>query len=156
MRQKLITFRHRGLDLLLGRHGARRLTIVDLIDLASHSSLPLATLKRDADDWELIDEGGDTKGGYKYSEPHQCECGLSWDAHTDGAFYNQKPNAQDITKVCKTVEYPKKASDTCDAPCVAVEQSRHEHWRIFKNKKTGRFWLTCSKRVQWHCERVQL
>ena len=27
---------------------------------------------------------------------------------------------------------------------------------IFKNKTTGKFWLFCTKRVQWHCEIVEL
>jgi hypothetical protein len=140
------------------RRRAAQLSVFDAIELLSAPELrlvpQLGTLKERASDWELVEEGGNNKDGYKYSDPHKCECGLFWDVNTSDKFFNNKPNAQDVANCLAGLAYPNTPSEQCDAPCVAVEQSRHERWRIFKNKKTGQFWLFCSKRVQWHCERV--
>ena len=140
--------------LVLGR---RRLqpTVLDLIELAANP-LPLDVLKRGAGDWQEIDDGDDTTGGYDYAEPNKCECGLSWDVENADAFFNQKPNAQDIAALYATIDFPKTPSDACDPPCRAVDKGRRKRYRIYKNKKTGQFWLHCSKRVQWHCEKVEL
>jgi hypothetical protein len=35
-------------------------------------------------------------------------------------------------------------------------QGSSSGFRIFKNKTTGQFWLVCTKRVQLHCEKVEL
>jgi hypothetical protein len=147
-----------GLLFRARRRGGPQLRLLDAIEFLSNPGFrtgsALGPLKREATDWELVEEGGDSKDGYKYSEPTKCECGLSWDVTSSDAFFNAKPNAGDITACFASFDYPKKASEPCDPPCVAVEQSRHERWRIFKNKKTGQFWLYCSKRIQWHCEKV--
>jgi hypothetical protein len=145
-----------GLGILLRilRRPRLHLRLLDAIELAQ-AGLPLDTLKEEGSDWELIDEGDDTKGGFKWADPHKCECGLFWDATDNSAFFNQKPNAVDIANCYAGFDYPKKPSEKCDEPCIAVEQSRHKSWKIFKNKKTGQFFLFCSKRIQWHCEKVE-
>ncbi len=80
----------------------------------------------------------------------------SWNVHDASAFFNQKPVAQDITNLYATIQFPDKPTEQCDSPCEAVAQGRYKRYRIFKNKTTGKFFLYCSKRVQWHCEKVEL
>jgi hypothetical protein len=145
-----------GLLIFLGlrRRPSVRLTALDAIELGRDGGFDPRILAG-AGDWELVEEGGNTKDGYEYKDPHRCECGLSWDVNDADSFFNRKPNAQDIANCLATMQYPNKASEPCDEPCVAVEKGRFDRWRIFKNKKTGQFWLHCSKRVQWHCEIVQ-
>jgi hypothetical protein len=133
----------------------RGLQLVDVIELASHP-LPLGALKAGAGDWDLIEDGDDTKGGYKWEDPNKCVCGLFWDVHDASAFFNVKPTPKDIAALYGTIQYPDKPSETCDPPCGAVVQGQFKRFRIFKNKTTGQFWLFCSKRVQWHCEKVEL
>jgi len=105
---------------------------------------------------QLVEGGDDTTDGYKWSEPTKCECGLSWNVHDASAFFNQKSTAQDITTLYATIQFPDKPSEPCDEPWDAVVQGRCKRFRIFKNKTTGKFWLFCTKRVQWHCEIVEL
>jgi hypothetical protein len=133
----------------------RGLQLLDVLELASHH-LPLDVLKEAGSDWELVEDGDDTTDGYKWSEPTKCECGLSWNVHDASAFFNQKSTAQDITTLYATIQFPDKPSEPCDEPWDAVVQGRCKRFRIFKNKTTDKFWLFCTKRVQWHCEIVEL
>src|SRR5580700_10340302 len=110
--------------------------------------LPLDILKQAAGDWELVEDGDDTTGGYQWENPHQCVCGLSWDVHDASAFFNAKPTAPDIATLYATIQYPDTPSEKCDGDCQSVVQGRYKRFRIFKNKTTGQFWLFCTKRVQ--------
>jgi hypothetical protein len=136
------------------RSQQRGLRLLDVLELAS-GPLP-DVLKEGADDWELIEDGDNTTDGYGWAEPHKCVCGLFWDVHTDSAFFNQKPTAQDLAALYANIQFPDKPSETCDPPCGAAVQGSYKRFRIFKNKVTGQFWLFCSKRVQWHCEIIEL
>jgi hypothetical protein len=133
----------------------RVLQLLDVLELASHR-LPLDVLKEAGSDWELIEDGDNTTDGYKLSEPNKCECGLSWNVHDASAFFNEKPTAQDIATLYATIQFPDKSDEPCDSPSQAVVQGRYQRYRVFKNKSTGKFFLFCSKRVQWHCEKVEL
>jgi len=133
---------------------SRGLRLLDALELASHP-LPLDVLKEAASDWELVEDGDNTKDGYQWAEPNKCVCGLSWDVNTASAFFNVKPTPKDIAALYATIKFPDTPSETCDSPCGSVIQGSYQRFRIFKNVKTGQFWLFCSKRVQWHCEVIE-
>ncbi len=110
--------------------------------------------KDDDDDWEVVEHGGEPRGWRTHSpNPSQCECGREWMVDTQETIFNNKPNAGDVANCYNAINFPNNPQ-SCDAPCLPVKEAEKQWYLIQKNKNTGKFRLFCSKRRQWHCERV--
>jgi len=109
------------------------------------------------DKQELVAKGGEAgKDREESPNPTKCPCGHHWSAKVDSKFYDDKPKQAEIEQCLEKLAWPENGQK-CESPCVPVDEFKNElkYWQLWRNKETGKFEVFCSKRKQWHCEKVQ-
>lgn len=101
-------------------------------------------------DWELAGYDGANEGDREKSwDPKKCPGGKDWTCNNTSQFFPARPTPAQIAALLATIDYPN--IGTCEGDCIPTETFRGECWVLRRNKRTGQFWLYCSKRVAWTC-----